>query len=50
MPSSAHVRPKTRRVPGVGPDEAEEHPEEGRLAGAVGSEHAVHLPGGDLDA
>ena len=30
---------------GVGPDQPEEHPQQRRLAGAVGSEHAVHLAG-----
>jgi hypothetical protein len=30
---------------GIGPDQAEQHPQEGGLAGPVGSEDAVHLAG-----
>ena len=32
---------------GVGPDQAEQHPQQRGLAGPVGAEHAVDLAGGD---
>src|SRR5664280_2649895 len=35
-------------LPGVGPEQAEEHPDGRRLPGAVGAQEAVHLPGGHL--
>jgi len=36
-----------RAAPGWG-DRGREHPDRGRLAGAVGAEQAEHLPGGNL--
>ena len=41
--ASSQVWPKTRMRAGVGTDQPEQHPQEGRLPGAVGSQDAVHL-------